>query len=266
MARAAWLSDLHLNFVSDEQAAAFWHDLAQQQPDWVLIGGDLGEADNVVGYLLQAAAAVDRPVAFVLGNHDYYRGSIRGVREAVAEACRQQPLLTYLSTAAPISLTQRVALVGHDGWGDARASDYEASNVVLNDYFLIAELAGLSHEQRRQRLATLGDEAAEHARRVLPQALATHAEALFLTHVPPFRQACWHQGQLSDDNWAPHFCCLALGEALLEIMQQFPDRHLRVLCGHTHGRGEAQILPNLTVWTAGSVYGQPSLERMLELP
>lgn len=265
MAKVAWLSDLHLNFVSEEETADFWQQVARQQPDWVLIGGDLGEADNVAAYLLQAAAAVDRPVAFVLGNHDFYRGSIQGVRAAIAEACQREPRLRYLTVAGPISLTQHVALVGHDGWGDARAAHYATSSVVLNDYFLIAELAGLSHEQRELRLNALGDEAAEHARRVLPEALATHREAIFLTHVPPFRNACWHEGQVSDDHWAPHFCCIALGDALVEVMQRFPDRHLTVLCGHTHGRGEAEILPNLKVLTAGAIYGQPAIERVFEL-
>ena len=264
MPRAVWLSDLHLDCVSPDAALACWDAVAQQAADWVLIGGDVGQAENVVPLLRQVAAVLDLPVAFVLGNHDYYRGSIDSVRAEVREACRHEPRLRYLSDSPPISLSERVALVGHDGWGDARAGDYATSEVLLNDYFLIEELARISREERRLRLNALGDEAAAHARRVLPQALATHEEAIFLTHVPPFREACWHEGQLSDDNWAPHFCCLALGAALREVMGSFPHRQLTVLCGHTHGRGEAEILPNLKVLTAGAEYGQPGIERVFD--
>lgn len=265
MPRVVWLSDLHLDGVSPEVTLACWEAVAEQAPDWVLIGGDTGQAADIVPFLRQAAAVLDRPVAFVLGNHDYYHGSIAEVRAAVRQACRQEPRLRYLSESQPISLSNRVALVGHDGWGDARAGNYATSEVLLNDYFLIEELSRISREERRLRLNALGDEAAEYARRVLPQALADHEEAFFLTHAPPFREACWYDGQISDDNWAPHFCCLALGDALVEVMRSFPHRRLTVLCGHTHGRGEAQILPNLQVLTAGAVYGQPGLERVFDL-
>jgi len=37
-----------------------------------------------------------------------------------------------------------------------------------------------------------------------------------------------------------------------------------VLCGHTHGAGEAEILPNLRVLTAGARYGAPVVQRALE--
>ena len=58
-------------------------------------------------------------------------------------------------------------------------------------------------------------------------------------HVPPFREACWHQGRISDDLWRPPFSCKAVGEALVEAMEAHPGREMTVLCGHTHGAGEA---------------------------
>jgi hypothetical protein len=38
---------------------------------------------------------------------------------------------------------------------------------------------------------------------------------------------------------------------------------MSVLCGHTHGAGEARILPNLDVKTGGAEYGGPSLQELL---
>jgi predicted MPP superfamily phosphohydrolase len=43
------------------------------------------------------------------------------------------------------------------------------------------------------------------------------------------------------------------------------DKELLVLCGHTHGEGEAQILPNLKVLTAGAEYGKPRLQGVIEV-
>jgi predicted MPP superfamily phosphohydrolase len=43
------------------------------------------------------------------------------------------------------------------------------------------------------------------------------------------------------------------------------DRKVTVLCGHTHGAGFAQVLPNLEVWTGGVQYGAPALQRVFEV-
>jgi hypothetical protein len=89
---------------------------------------------------------------------------------------------------------------------------------------------------------------------------------VLLTHVPSFREACWHEGRISDDEWLPHMTCRAVGDVLLEIMRQHRDRQLTVLCGRTHSPGEARPLGNLPVFTGGAVYGRPAVERILELP
>lgn len=79
--------------------------------------------------------------------------------------------------------------------------------MILTDYALIAELAGHFRLDRRPMLQRLGDEAAAHIHQVLPEALARFGHVILLTHVPPLREACWHAGRLSDDNWVPHFTC-----------------------------------------------------------
>ena len=48
-------------------------------------------------------------------------------------------------------------------------------------------------------------------------------------------------------------------------MEQHPDKEMLVLCGHTHGAGEAQILPNLRVLTGNAEYGKPVVQQMLEM-
>jgi hypothetical protein len=134
----------------------------------------------------------------------------------------------------------------------------------MHDFKLIAELAGLHKLARWEMLKQLADQSAEHIRRVLPLALARHRDVVLLTHVPPFREACWHEGRISDDDWAPHFTCQALGQAILEVMRARPDRRLTVLCGHTHGAGETQPCQNVQVITGGAQYGQPGITRVFE--
>ena len=78
--KAAWLTDIHLNFLKSKQLDAFLQSLSRQTADCFLISGDIGGSDSVVGYLKQMAAVLKRPIYFVLGNHDYYGSSIEEVR------------------------------------------------------------------------------------------------------------------------------------------------------------------------------------------
>jgi len=88
---------------------------------------------------------------------------------------------------------------------------------------------------------------------------------LLLTHVPPFKASCWHEGQISDDEFLPHFACRAVGDVLVEAMQKHPKCDLTVLCGHTHSPGEATILPNLLVKTGGAEYGSPCIQELIAI-
>ncbi|MBX7167308.1 MAG: metallophosphoesterase [Pirellulales bacterium] len=264
MVRVAWLTDLHLNFLSAEDVAAFLHDLAGRKFSALLVGGDISEGHEVAAHLRELAAAVRVPVYFVLGNHDFYFSSIAAVRETVLRLVQAAPGLVWLSHSGAIELAPSVGLVGHDGWGDARLGDYERSLVEMNDHRLIGEFAGLDKQSRWPVLKALGDQAAAHVRRVLPEAAARFPEVLLLTHVPPFEGACWYQGQISDRHWLPHFTCQALGQAILEVMRQHRRTQLTVLCGHTHSAGRYQAAENVLVLTGGAEYGRPQIERTFE--
>jgi 3',5'-cyclic-AMP phosphodiesterase len=114
-------------------------------------------------------------------------------------------------------------------------------------------------------LNSLGDEAARHFEAVLQQAVAQYPNVIAATHVPPFKEAAWYDGKHSDDNYLPHFDCQAAGHAMRRIMQANPQSRLLVLCGHTHGSGEARILDNLQVLTGGAEYGRPEIQRVLDV-
>jgi 3',5'-cyclic-AMP phosphodiesterase len=265
--RLAWLTDIHLNFLRPPALEAFVSMLADTVADAFVLTGDIAEADDVAIHLHSIAERVARPVYFVLGNHDFYRGSITGVREKVRSLCSVTPNLHWLPDTGVAPLTDEACLVGHDGWGDGRFGDYHGSDVLLNDFGLIEQFGGFEEnaDDRLAKLHALGDEAAAHIRAVLPDALARFRNVVVATHVPPFRESCWHEGKVSDDNWLPFFSCKAVGDALAEAMAAAPDRQMTVLCGHTHGGGEAQILPNLWVLTGGARYGRPEVQRVFQV-
>lgn len=262
--KIAWLTDVHFNFLEAGQLLDFLNRVRDSKADAVFLGGDIAEATDVSGYLKQMDQHLSVPIYFVLGNHDYYYGSIETVRREMKKLCSECEKLTYLNDSDVIQLAPDVALIGHDGWADGRIGDYENSTVMLNDYKLIKELAGLSKTDLLQKLGSLGDEAAQHIRQVLPEAASANRQVILLTHVPPTRESCWNEGEISDDEWAPHFACQAVGEAILEIMRENPQSQLTVLCGHTHSAGQSKPLENVLILTGAAEYGHPEIQKIFE--
>jgi predicted phosphohydrolase len=265
MMRLAWCTDIHLNFLEDEGVGRFCETILAHEPDAVVITGDISEAPALEGHLLALADALKLPIYFVLGNHDFYRGSIKSVRAAMRSLVAKRPELSWMPAAGVVPLGKDAALVGHDGWYDGRFGDFARSRVMLNDYLHIDELAYLPKAERLARIQALADEAATHFTETLPGALDRFAHVVIATHVPPFKEACWHEGRISDDQWLPHFSSRAVGEALLAAMRDRADRKMTVLCGHTHGRGTIEPLPNMIVHTGGAEYGAPEVQLVLEV-
>lgn len=266
MHRVVWLTDLHLNFVDPSEFEALIQEVHDASPDSVLIGGDIAEAHNVTSWLTLLHTELNCPTYFVLGNHDFYHGGIQTVRAEVRELAERRESLCFLTQASqPIRLTERAGLVGHDGWADGREGNYNRSLVMMNDYLLIDELASFSKQDRLAELHQLGDEAASFVREQLMLSLPDFEQVFVLTHVPPFRGACWYQGVISDDEWAPHFVCQAMGRAILDVAAIFPNKEITVLCGHTHSAGECQPARNVRVITGAAEYGKPTIAQTFDL-
>ena len=87
---------------------------------------------------------------------------------------------------------------------------------------LFEELTGLSRQECYHKMAELGDQAAVYFEQILPLTCGSYGNIILLTHVPPFREACWHEGRISDDDFLPHFTCKAVGDMLIEVMSRYP--------------------------------------------
>src|SRR5439155_12220671 len=137
MPRLAWATDIHLEFCGDGRVDQLLADIATAAPDALLLGGDIGQSRSVSRFLRRIEEALSCPIYFVLGNHDFYQGSISDVRAEVAEVTRGSPRLRWLRHEGAVALSEATALVGVDGWSDGRYGNYDTSPVVINDYLLI---------------------------------------------------------------------------------------------------------------------------------
>ena len=263
--KLVWLTDLHLDAADIALTGEFISKLVGLEPDALLIGGDICNGYAALLRLKEISSKISCEVYFVLGNHDYYYGSINNIRKMATLLTQEIPLLHYLTQSNVIELSPETALIGDDGWSDGRQGDFLHSTIVLNDYFLIDELKDLSPLDRLHKLNALGAESAKHLEKLLRLALEKYSQIVLLTHVPPFVQACMTDGKMSDDNWAPHFVNKSAGEVLLSLMEAHPNNQLLVLCGHSHEYSDMQILPNLRVLTGESKLGMPGVQGIIEV-
>ena len=263
--KIAWLTDIHLNFLTASAIQDFISGVKAGKPEAILISGDIGESHDVAELLYSMQQALNCPIYFILGNHDYYLSSIKDVRSVIVELEANTKELIYLTFSECVPLTENTILMGHDSWSDGRYGDYESSDVMLNDYYYISDFVGLDKSKRLIVMQSLAQEAAEHFRKCLIEAFDKVENVILLTHVPPFKEACLYQGKISDKIFLPHFSCKIVGDVIIEIMKARPDKNLTVLCGHTHDMAEVNILPNLKVLAGKTEYGSPEIQRIIQI-
>ncbi|HEV2125047.1 MAG TPA: metallophosphoesterase [Chloroflexota bacterium] len=269
--RVTWLSDLHLDFLDERKRRRFADQVATQAADAVVISGDIADGWSVIPMLTLLATRSERPVYFVLGNHDFYHRGIDAVRTAVRSEVRaavRGTSLVYLPDAEVVQLGPGLALVGHDGWADGRNGAYTGSAFQPNDFVHIHDFqvfaGGYGREAQRLRLMQqLADEAAAHFARVLPCAAEANAQVIAVTHVPPFAGASHYRGQPSDPEMLPFYSNRCVGDVMREVMARHPACQLTVLAGHTHATTRFTAASNVQVRTAPATYGRPRVAKML---
>ncbi|MDG2220004.1 MAG: metallophosphoesterase [Rubripirellula sp.] len=260
--RLIWTTDLHLDHTAERDRLRWIESIASQGADGVVITGDISEGDDVIAQLQYLANSISMPIFFVLGNHDFYHGSIGTTRQRVVHAARESDNLHYLTDTGAIALGDDalVTLVGEDGWGDASEGNYEDTPIELKDFRLIEDFHQTDSSTWKQQLNRLGAEAAARLQAKLESISPATRQVIIATHVPPFCEACWYEGKTTDENWAPFFVCGQLGKMLLSHADHHPDQQFTVLCGHTHHDGTAKMSDNLIVRTGAADFGHPKIE------
>lgn len=284
--RLVWATDIHLDWLNHPQASQRFGEYLREETsgEAFVLTGDLSEAPSLVHHLQELQDGLQRSTYFVLGNHDYYKGSFESVEKAAAK------FELWLDHGEVHKLTEKVALVGSEGWYDAEFGYPMAPKFGMTDWQAIEDLSKLPgtpfgirritivdgkvrdvflDEAARQRVIDVCRERArdfaERARASLLNALESFERVIFATHYPPFEGATWHNGDLSGAAWKPWFSSKVMGEMLLEVADAHPDRKILVLCGHTHSSGTYTPRENLQVLTGASVYGAPDLAGILDI-
>ena len=268
--KLTWLTDIHLNFLETEERVQFYQSIISANCNAVLISGDIAEATSISEMLKEMASQIAKPIYFVLGNHDYYRGQIENVHKEITHLTQTETLINWLPACGPTLLKEKVALVGQDGWADGRLGNYTNSNVVLNDSRLIADLFQqriIGKHALLDKMQQLADDDAKKLHADLIQSIDQYhpKKIIVLTHVPPFKEACTYEGKISGNDFLPFFGSKATGDVLTEIAKQNPEIEFLVLCGHTHGEAHYKPFDNLTIQAGKAEYFQPEIQSVFEV-
>lgn len=270
----AWATDIHLDHVVrfPNRFKDFADSIAPYKG--LIISGDIANADSVILLLDKLYFTINKPIYFVLGNHDYYGSDIRFNRIMVdslncdIDTCGN---IVYLTTFEPFLLEPGVAICGVDGWADARAGDFKNSPIKLNDSVYISELriaatldveygTKCKLEKEMKRLSRKDNIILKKQLDSIHYGLGDIKEIIIVTHVPPFAECCLYNNRPSNKDFLPFFCNKSMGNLLVKEAKKYPEIKYTVLCGHTHGKCDPyDRLPNLRVRIGGAEYGHPEL-------
>lgn len=231
----------------------------------MLLSGDIAVAPTLGASLQFLEAEIQRPIFFVLGNHDYYDGSREGVHASVRNLCARSSLLHWLDDEPDvIRLNGTTGLVGAGGWADGGYGDYHRSTYEMADYRSIGDFRELDRGARLEVMQGWANAAATRLERLTTGIRAEHfRQLLVVTHVPPFPEVCLYQGKLPTDDTVPHYASKRMGQALLRIATATPSVSLKVLCGHSHEQAAFHPLANLSICSAKARYGAPEIQAPL---
>jgi predicted MPP superfamily phosphohydrolase len=255
---ALWLSDLHMDKLSEDQCGRLLDQIANTPSDCICITGDISASRKLTEHLaLFASACAPRPIYFVTGNHDYYGSSIAEVDAAINALCDSVGNLHYVDARQMIPLNRNICLIGHHGWPDARAGYGNRTFLRSPDQGAIRDFHGLSREQCLLRMQEMGKDSARMIRRILPLALSRYRHVVLLTHTPPYAEAVRYSGKPCGPVHLPHYTNVSAGRAIRGIARAFPQGKITILAGHAHSSSVTHIEPNICVRVAHARSGMP---------
>lgn len=264
--KIAWITDPHFDQCDIGRLEQLIKDIKQKKCDGVLVTGDIAEKGTTGIYLQFLQRGLDLPVWFVLGNHDWYDISRQRGQEILGNYLSSD--LVLLDHIQEIKLSKDTCLVGGENWWDAAFGNTFGlidGFVMGEDYQKIEHIAPQTGDKSPfERVRNLSGECSEKIIAKLVESFKKYDKVYLAVHVPPFREACVVGGIQIPNNWLNHFCDRGLGQKLVRLMDQHPDKKLKILSGHTHGKIKIKILDNLTIKVGKAKVGQPQIADIIE--
>ena len=238
-----WITDPHLNFLTQSQIIEFFLKIQSYQPNGIFLTGDISTGNKIISHLKLMANIISCPIYFVLGNHDFYHSDYSAIQNDIVRLTKDNKNLKYLSVQQSISLTKDVAIIGHDGWYDAGWRNPLLPIVFLADWYFISDFRFCENNAARLSLMKYKSEvAARCLEKSLTKALEeNHSTVYLLTHFPPWPEKNDKYGGIFEKFWMPYNSCKVVADMISAVMMNHPNQQLIILAGHTHPKQSSSI-------------------------
>ncbi len=256
-----WITDPHINHVTIEKQNLVLNDILKENPSHIFLTGDI-ENNRNLNFLLSLSKIAK--VYFILGNHDFYGNSFNLTNKKFKRFANKNKDVYYLTNLPSIELTKKTCVVGHDGWYDLLNGDFWNTRVYLNDFNFINDLKYHSKPELFDLIQIINKKFIKQAKYHLENALKKYDKIFFLTHVPPFKEASFYLGKPTSEYYLPFFSCKTMGEMILDVMKNYKNKKLIILCGHTHHEGFYKPNENIIVDVGKCRYGEIFLKNITE--
>lgn len=264
--KICWLSDIHLNFVSEEAAKALFESVRVHDSQCVFVTGDISESPALSFHLDLMDQIVGKPVYFILGNHDFWYSTTQMIWENLPKLVNKMSFMKYMTAGTYMPLDTETCVIGHDGWYDARYGDAAGSKFGMRDWSIMGDYVNCKNiHQVIEKSQEIAAHSVEHFRKNLVETVKRYKKIVLLTHMPPFDDTHIYQGQIGEAHAQPWFTNRMLGELFYTAAKANPGIQFVVFAGHTHGRISKDILPNLLVHVAGVDYGAPVIQSITSI-
>jgi predicted phosphohydrolase len=273
--KLTWCTDIHLDHLANETLAQeFCETIRNSEGEAVILTGDLSSAKFLQHDLNTLERIVQKPIYFVLGNHDYYGSMIKDVRHAMKATTTSSTFLRWLGALPYAKISDKTALVGHDGWYDC-LNGSQHSRFVMSDWIVIGDFVNLTHsrsvydganDEIKKLAQELAMEGVKHVHAGIKSA-ASHGfkNIVVATHFPPWKDSHRYKGAIGDDDKQGFYTSKLMGNMLDEAARAFPNISFTVLAGHTHGHFEGMIHKNMVCFVGESEYEKPRISAVLDI-
>ena len=271
MTRLAWLTDPHFDHC--EQSEYLIENISKKandaQVDALILSGDISSSKKLVYHLSVLERTFQKPIYFVLGNHDYWGSDIETVRKTVLSTAGYSSYLKFLTRSSYVALSKSTCVLGHDGWYDAYLGNAMSSQMGLNDWDRIYDFIKTFGRQTREETIKVSRELASqslsHIKECIKAAAKYHNNIVIVTHVPPFIEACRYGAEPTQFDALPWFCNAQLGNLLRVAGDSYKNINFTIFAGHTHFKGEHHIAKNIHCYVGASTYGKPDIQEIVNL-
>lgn len=241
-----WATDIHLNYFSDEYISNFGKSLGTEyKAEGLIISGDISLGTKLERNLKTLSDAIQIPIYYVLGNHDYWYSSFEEIDSLLDSLSLDSGLIDLNKNS--IQINEDTILTGFTGWYDCKFGKIDPE-VKMSDWIKIADYKDKDYikvsQDRSEKYLSFEDKALSFKDKNIKN-------QIIVTHFPPFEKLIKEKKEAK-----PFYGSSNAGQTLINVSKHYD----KVIClsGHTHNRASYHR-KNLSCYVGEACRGKPSL-------